>query len=65
MKATTVAEASAVVETMADEMAVKELRNRDRYLNGVVKSAQLRFIRLTNQAPSQCVAASHSDFWKG
>jgi hypothetical protein len=39
-----------------------ELRNRDRYPSGVVKSTQLRFIRLTNQAPSQCVAASHSDY---
>jgi hypothetical protein len=52
MKATTVAEA----------MAVKELRSCKRGANGVVQATQLRFTRLTNQAPSQCVAASHSDF---
>jgi hypothetical protein len=26
------------------------------------KATQLRLIRLTNQAPSQCVKASHSDY---
>jgi hypothetical protein len=33
--------------------------------NGVVKSAQLRLARLSNQAPSQRVKASHSDFLDG
>jgi hypothetical protein len=42
-----------------------ELRNRDRYPNGVVKMTQLRLASLSNQTASQSVAVSRSDFWDG
>jgi hypothetical protein len=39
-----------------------ELRNCKRSANGVVKPAQLRVARLSNQTPSQSVAVSRSDY---
>jgi len=42
-----------------------EFRNCKRSANGVVKTTQLRFTRLTNQTPSQSVAVSRSDFEEG